>query len=91
MAYQQKKKKKSRPKKRTEALADADTSTCSEPTSLIAGVNQQTEPFDSLGGNESPIPFDDFGHPSLEDNLSLPVDPSTRLSTSLPIVSKHVP
>ncbi len=83
MAFQQKKKKKKgRSKKSANTVCEADTSIRSEPPGLsgeAAGM------LDSLGGNESPIPWDEFEHSSLED--SLPVDPMSRLSTSLPIVS----
>ncbi len=86
-AFQQKKKKKKvRPKKSTDAVSEADMSVCSEPPNLTTG-GEMTGPLDSLGGKESPIPWDDFGLTSFEDDLNLPPDPLSRMSTSLPIVS----
>ncbi len=86
-AFQQKKKKKKvRPKKSTDVVSEANTSVRSQPSSLTTG-SEITGPLDSLGGKESPIPWDDFGQTSFEDDLNLPPDPLSRMSTSLPIVS----
>lgn len=85
LAFQQKKKKKkSRPKKSTNPVSEVDTSIQSEPPTRSLG---DVAGMDLLGGDESPIPWDEFEHTSLEDDLNLPVDPLSRLSTSLPIVS----
>ena len=71
--------------------SEKDASSKSEPSSLNPGLNYGAGAADTTGenvsGNASPIPFDDFGNPHMDDNLSLPHEFSSRMSTSLPIVS----
>lgn len=94
-AYQKKKKKTKSKNKHTEptdvSSSEKDASSKSEPTSLSLGLNDGAGAADTTGGNvsgnASPIPFDDFGNSHIDDNLSLPHDFTSRMSTSLPIVS----
>jgi len=87
LEYQQKKKKKKgRSKKPTNEVCEPDVSISSEPPSLNPRlINEAIGASDHACDNGTMV--DDFGQHTLEDH-GLPYDEqSTRLSTSMPIVS----
>lgn len=92
-----KKKKKKRSQKNPESgdlsISEPDTGSKSEPLSLSLTPDEGAGAADTYGENvsqdTSPIPFDDIQNYSLQDTIGLQYDSTSRLSTSLPVVSVY--